>query len=390
MATSLITWNKTRIRGEIGATKVGEFFTDRLTGALPKVWRAATMTFEGALFVDEALMDIAQIQTVTVTLRPSSRFGPDLAEAKTVEFADLNRGLTLEQWQAGEGEHFKVTFSDAEMNLGINQVTDKFWLVIHGYNTDSEVIINGATEITIVESGLGQNLVITPPAPPPAFYDSDEADSLFIHKAGDHFNGPLIADSGAELRGCPLLGRGTFQWQGNITMDRVADPSAAISGSEATTGTMAAGDYDYAVAYSDGTLETDVSATLVVSGVLLNTGVTLTGIPVSPNCLVGQRFIYRRVSGVGAFKYLDAIADNTTTTYTDDGSITPDSGHEPVDGGNFIGALTIDGNVDFADADANIRIRSGQLQLKDPDGGGTPWRSLVIEGGALALAAGEA
>ena len=45
--------------------------------------------------------------------------------------------------------------------------------------------------------------------------------------------------------------------------------------------------------------------------------VALTAIPVSPNVNTTQRNIYRRFNAAGDYKLVDTIADNSTTTYTD-------------------------------------------------------------------------
>jgi len=92
------------------------------------------------------------------------------------------------------------------------------------------------------------------------------------------------------------------------------------------TGTLPSGNYYYAVTYTDAIGETTLgkisSETWVgEDGDGLLHGIAIKKIPVGPAGVTGRK-LYRSAESPGAFYLCGTLADNTATTYTDDGSIT--------------------------------------------------------------------
>ncbi len=106
--------------------------------------------------------------------------------------------------------------------------------------------------------------------------------------------------------------------------DPIAAPVAAVAAlaSPAVAGNVDNGTHSYKVTFTtDAGGETEAGAAsniVTVANKAVNGKVTLTGIPVSSDTLVTGRKIYRTVAGnAGNYKLAATLADNTTTTATD-------------------------------------------------------------------------
>lgn len=103
-----------------------------------------------------------------------------------------------------------------------------------------------------------------------------------------------------------------------------AAPTVALS-SPAAAGNVDDGDHQYLVTFVTADGETEAgqqSAVVTVADKDVNGKVTVSAIPLGGS-LVTSRKIYRTVAGGSTFKLLTTLADNTTTSYTDN---TADSG----------------------------------------------------------------
>lgn len=112
---------------------------------------------------------------------------------------------------------------------------------------------------------------------------------------------------------------------GGISLNYVTPPTNnLITTPSGSGGTLASATYKYWVSYvlPDGS-ETQLSALAVNAIVTGPTGsVALTNIPLSTDPRVTGRHLYRGTTGNGNQAPWTIIADNTTTSFTDDGSIT--------------------------------------------------------------------
>jgi hypothetical protein len=124
------------------------------------------------------------------------------------------------------------------------------------------------------------------------------------------------------------------QFIGVITLAQIAAPTAptATLAAPAAPGNIENGAHSYKVTFVAGATETEggaQSAPVTVVDKTANGQVELTDIPVSPDSGVTARNLYRTIAGADPavaanYLLLDDIADNTTTTFTDnlaDGSL---------------------------------------------------------------------
>lgn len=149
---------------------------------------------------------------------------------------------------------------------------------------------------------------------------------------------------------------------GNLGFDTVSEittnqKNAMDAGlSEDTGGTLSAGEYHYDIRFD--TYEGSSKPIYMVFGaaqmpditVSANAKVVMTSLPTSPNSRVVSRTIYR-VPNPGDAELLAApiytIADNTTTTWTDDGSLTPSGTIVYNQGNSTAGGITIENDHYF-------------------------------------------
>ncbi len=141
-----------------------------------------------------------------------------------------------------------------------------------------------------------------------------------------------------------------------------AAPSAAATGSLNAGTTMGIGSYVYVYTYANADGESKISPTFSISTTSGNQKVALTGITVGSTGTT-KRNIYRTVVGGGTtYKFVAALNDNTTTTYTDsvaDGSLGATVANTPTFGGAIIlqdstGAVTFKINNDGSFSAANF------------------------------------
>jgi hypothetical protein len=133
---------------------------------------------------------------------------------------------------------------------------------------------------------------------------------------------------------------------GTVYAMSVVAPTGAVTAAVGAAGVLT-GDYMYKVSYAivvSGEMISE-SPLNVASAVVTLTGdkADLTNIPVSPDAQVTHRRIYRTTAGGSVFFYAGQVADNTTTTYTDN---LADAGLStiaaPTDLGNPYGSTTAD------------------------------------------------
>src|SRR4051812_46824730 len=108
---------KTRIRCKVQPSKTGELFLTTF-GSSPTAFKAAGMQFELGFFdIDGALMDVSNIASITLTVKPDGT-PSELAEMnKSVVAPNINNGLTLPAWDAGTDQHAVISFLGSETNI---------------------------------------------------------------------------------------------------------------------------------------------------------------------------------------------------------------------------------------------------------------------------------
>jgi hypothetical protein len=170
-----------RIRLAIDCSQMGGI-NDVITGNTPQFWNGVDLEFELAFFYGSNLIDISNLDSITVDLKQSDpRTGQPLMSG-TLASGSLNPGLTLEAWLGGAPSdcHALVEFTNSETNLDLpDDISDGYWLVISALTNDSPAhkIVLGAPPLTIVERGEG----VTPPASvvTPIYYTAAQSDARY-------------------------------------------------------------------------------------------------------------------------------------------------------------------------------------------------------------------
>jgi hypothetical protein len=143
---------KQRIRCALKPSRFFEEFKLKLTGANPQAAKAGSCQWEFFFFDDnDTPFDISNIASLTLQLVSAAGA---VVVTKTISrvpsaAGSLNPGCTLDQWNAGSGEHATIVLSSAEMN----QAAGAYTVTVFGF-TDDEAGENdpfGKTTLTLIE-----------------------------------------------------------------------------------------------------------------------------------------------------------------------------------------------------------------------------------------------
>ena len=137
------------------------------------------------------------------------------------------------------------------------------------------------------------------------------------------------------------------------------DAMTAALVSPAAAGNVNAGAHKYAVTFVNAAGETTASdtCTATVANASVNGQVLVSGIPIGPTGTT-QRKIYRTLAAGTALKLLATIADNTTTTYTDNIADATISGLAADPAANTAGATILSATVKMSTT--GIRLLTDQ------------------------------
>ena len=187
-----------RFAADVTTEKIGE---NLLTTAAAHLLKPSACQFEVTLLESSsALLDIADLDQLTLSVKLNDpRTGLALMQ-KTVASGALNKLLTWEDFQTGGAAncHAVFTFSAAETNLELDAVEQQFYLVIEGVDTGGNEVAFADGIITIEESGA----FAAAPAAITAdhFYTQEQSDARYllsadltgkVDRSGDTMTGAL-------------------------------------------------------------------------------------------------------------------------------------------------------------------------------------------------------
>lgn len=182
---------------------------DVITGATPDMWRGTSLRVEFGVFKGagdaKAVVPVTNYTSIKLevkaALNGNSAPSPNSAALMSQELAlaELDAGMTAEDFDAGTAQHGVFEFTDAETNFAFeaNETQKNFWLVISAVGATGRRTL-GCTLLRVFEDGTGDGS----PAPEPGdpdYYTADESDARFIVKSGDTMTGALV------LSGAPTL-----------------------------------------------------------------------------------------------------------------------------------------------------------------------------------------
>jgi hypothetical protein len=182
---------------------------DVLRRATPQFWRGNDVQFELAVFFNGALIDVSNLASLTLEVRPLGSNGqapdPSFAPLMGATITTFDNTTTLDDWNAGAKQHAVVVFTATQSNIAAGAA----WLSIFAITNDSpgRVITLCAGPVRVLEDGAG--LATTPTPTADTFYTAAESDARF-------------AAIGAGGEGAPAS-------TSNPLMDATAAPGTATS-----------------------------------------------------------------------------------------------------------------------------------------------------------------
>ena len=287
-----------RFAADVTTERLGE---NLLTTAAAHLLKPSACQFEVTLLESSsALLDIADLDQLTLSVKLNDPRTGLARMQKTVASGALNSLLTWEDFQTGGAAncHAVFTFSAAETNLELDAVEQQFYLVIEGVDVDGNEVAFADGIITVEESGA----FAAAPAAITAdhFYTQEQSDARYllsadltgkVDRSGDTMTGRLYlpfypenpdeathkayVDGIAALKQDTLTGAATTIAASNLTASRAlaSDGSGKVAVSAVT-----ATELGY-VAGLASALQTQLDARLTLSGGTMTGALTLSGDP---------------------------------------------------------------------------------------------------------------
>ena len=147
-----------RIRLAIDTARM-DSINDVLTASTPQFWNGVDLQFELGFFSGANLLDISNLDSVTLDLKSSDpRTGLPLM-SQTISSDHFNSSLTLDSWNAGAPAdcHALLIFANSQALLALPGESATFWLVASALTNDTpgHKLVLGATPVTVIEGGAG-------------------------------------------------------------------------------------------------------------------------------------------------------------------------------------------------------------------------------------------
>jgi hypothetical protein len=88
---------------------------DLATASEPQAWWARDLTLQVGVFAGAALLDVSDLQSVTILLKDPGNLDGSPLVSKTI--ASFDNTTTLANWKAGANQHFSVAFDADELSF---------------------------------------------------------------------------------------------------------------------------------------------------------------------------------------------------------------------------------------------------------------------------------
>ncbi len=166
----------------------------------PAFWRGADLQFEFGLFHNDTLIDVSNLATLTVEVKPLAQDNGAPADGTTPLMSNtvttFDNTLDLFTWADSSKAHATVPFTAAETALE----PGLYWLVVTATTTDNPAhgITFTAGRIEVLQSGAAATEVA--PLLEPYGYTQAQADDRFLNVT-THIQRDVMADS--QLHGAP-------------------------------------------------------------------------------------------------------------------------------------------------------------------------------------------
>ncbi len=151
------------------------------TSATPALWRGGSWRFDLACFVDDVLVEVSGLASLTLEIKALSNPTGAAILSKTIDSSLIDNDTTIATWKAGTAQHAYFEFSNVDTNLDLAGAnTANFFLTIKGQTNEvpSKRVIIGVSILRVDEAGA--NDTAPPAAGDPDYYTKAQADAQFI------------------------------------------------------------------------------------------------------------------------------------------------------------------------------------------------------------------
>jgi hypothetical protein len=124
---------------------------DLNTSAEPQAWWARDLTLQVGVFAGQTLLDVSDLQSVTVNLKdPSNLDGSPLV---TMTITTFDNTTTAETWADGTQQHFVVSFGADDLSFSLTNAARLVHLVMTAITTGGKTGTICVGTINIIDDG---------------------------------------------------------------------------------------------------------------------------------------------------------------------------------------------------------------------------------------------
>ncbi len=124
---------------------------DLNTSAEPQAWWARDLTMQVGVFAGPTLLDVSDLQSVTVNLKDPSNLDGSPLVTKTITAFDNT--TTADTWAAGTQQHFVVTFAADDLSFSLTNSARLVHLVMTGITTGGKTGTICVGTVNIIDDG---------------------------------------------------------------------------------------------------------------------------------------------------------------------------------------------------------------------------------------------
>jgi len=124
---------------------------DLNTSAEPQAWWARDLTLQVGVFAGQTLLDVSDLQSVTVNLKDPSNLDGSPLVTKTV--TSFDNTTTADTWAAGTQQHFVVSFGADDLSFSLTNAARLVHLVMTAVTTGGKTGTLCVGTINLIDDG---------------------------------------------------------------------------------------------------------------------------------------------------------------------------------------------------------------------------------------------
>jgi len=188
-SNAVLTSKPIRIKADVASYEPP---VDERTGKTPQLRRGNDVQFEIGVFDNGVLQDIANIASITLTVKDLAAVddtsAPDAGApapesaalmTQTLDAAAMDAALTGAAWEDGSGAHARIGFSASETNIARGEKWFAVWVTTTG--SPARVVTLSAGRLFVLEDGVG--LADSPPDTSAQYFDAPQSDARYARRS---------------------------------------------------------------------------------------------------------------------------------------------------------------------------------------------------------------